>query len=212
MDEPIWHIASRGRCFVYLLACREEDTQKIGFARDPWQRMQAFHPRFHDFFDLGRGAVIETDRVLEARGIEARLKTLFAAERCSAPLVTRQRAGGKNEWFRGIDAMALAAMRGISEVSGYTLHAPLAPWLCAQWMRQSSVIRDWIQQRFETVEWLHFNAPAALADAPEQALRSRMEAWECIGLPRARVAGRSGNGFATVSTAEGWRDGKPDVQ
>lgn len=184
MDEDVSEsrTLARGRCFVYLLACREQDTQKIGFARDPWARMQAFHPRFHAFFDLDRGTLIEADRVGSARSIEARLKALFASARSGAPLMTRSRAGGKSEWFRGIDAAAMEAMLGISQEFGYALHTPLAPWLRKQWMQQSAQIRDWTQQRFELIEWLHFNADPVQGQQHAQALRNRLEAWDAIGI------------------------------
>lgn len=183
MHEPVWKSVARGRCFVYLLPCRDEDTQKIGFARDPWLRMHAFHPRFYAFFDLDRGALIETDRVSEARSIETRLKVMFAMSKCVAPLMTRQRAGGKNEWFRGIDGAAMAALQGISESLGYPLHAPLAPWLRERWMQQAAVIRDWSRQQFEWLEALHFNADPSLGEPCAQRLHSALSAWDAIGLP-----------------------------
>ena len=62
MDETGIRTRHGGRCFVYLLACREEDTLKIGYARDPWSRLQAFHRRFDHYFDLARCALIETDQ------------------------------------------------------------------------------------------------------------------------------------------------------
>ncbi|MGB0134528.1 hypothetical protein [Dokdonella sp.] len=183
MDEPSWRTLSRGRCFVYLLPCREEDTQKIGFARDPWIRMRAFHPQFFALFDLQRGALIETDHVNEARAIEARLKSDFAAERCVAPLATRARAGGKHEWFRGIDSQAMVEMQAMSETLGYLFHTPLAPWFREAWMKQVAVIRDWSNQQFEWVESLHFNADPALAKARAIALRNQLAGWDAIGIP-----------------------------
>lgn len=189
MDEPVWRTASRGRCFVYLLPCREEDTQKIGLARDPWRRMQAFHPRFHQFFDLDRGALLETDKVVEAQAIELRLKAMFAGERATAPLSTRQRAGGKSEWFRGIDAAATRVLRGISADTAYPLHAPLGPWLKQQWMARIPALRDWIRQQHEWIEMLCFNGGPGLAEQPEQVLRNRIESWDCIGLPLDELLG-----------------------
>ena len=183
MDESAWRSVASGRCFVYLLPCREEDTQKIGFARDPWARLRAFHPRFHEFFDLGRGALIETDKVREARVIETELHTMFAPARCAAPLVTRERAGGKSEWFRGIDAQAMAAMKSISKPLGYRLHTPLAPWLCERWMQQAAIIRDWSRQQFDWIEELHFNGNPSLASVRANALRSHLDAWNAIGVP-----------------------------
>jgi hypothetical protein len=191
MDEPQVRRLSRGRCFVYLLPCREQDTQKLGFARDPWQRMQSFHPRFHQVFDLGRGALIETDTVADAREIECALKAQFADARWPAPLLVRQRAGGGSEWFCGIDAAAMAAMREIAAETGYALHTPLAPWLHLQWLPQLAQIADWIRHRFEWIEWLHFTADARAAEPVARALRDRIGAWDAIGLPlQARLSPR----------------------
>jgi hypothetical protein len=192
MDEPQVRTLSRGRCFVYLLPCREHDIQKLGFARDPWQRMQSFHPRFHEFFDLDRGALLETDTVVDARAIERALKARFTDARWPAPLVVRQRAGGMSEWFRGIDATAMAAMREIAAETGYALHTPLAPWLHQQWLPQLAQIADWIRHRFEWIEWLHFNADARVAAQAARALRNCIGAWDAIGLPlETRVSARA---------------------
>ena len=86
-DSPVPRFASRGRAFVYVLPCRDEDLLKIGFSRDPLQRMRALHRRFFDFFDLDRAFLVATDRVRDARRIERALLTAFADRRSPAPLV-----------------------------------------------------------------------------------------------------------------------------
>lgn len=182
MDEPTTRTVSGGRCFVYLLPCREEDTLKIGFARDPWARLQAFHRRFDRFFDLGRGALIETDRVREARAIETGLKTTFADAATPAPLEVRSRAGGRFEWYRGVHEAMLAHMRGTSLELGFALHEPLDAWLREQWSGRSEHIADWSRHEFALVEMLHFNAPAEIAAPRARALRERLEIWAGIGL------------------------------
>lgn len=182
MDESGIRTLASGRCFVYLLPCRDEDTQKIGYARDPWARLQSFHPRFERFFDLERGVLIETDRVREARAIESELKAAFADSATPAPLVVRARAGGRFEWFRGVHAAAFERMRFASERFGYALHAPLDAWLCRQWMGQAERLADWSRHEFAAVEMLHHNAPAALAAPRERALRERLAIWEGIGI------------------------------
>lgn len=182
MDASGVRTLAAGRCFVYLLPCRDEDTQKIGYARDPWARLQAFHPRFDRFFDLGRGVLIEADRVREARLIETELKTAFAEAATPAPLVVRTRAGGRFEWFRGVHAAALDRLAILSARLGYPLHAPLDAWLCAQWMGQAERLADWSRHAFAAVELLHHNAPAPFAAPRERALRERFALWEGIGI------------------------------
>ena len=44
--------ASRGRAYVYVLPCRDEDLLKLGFSRDPFTRFHTLHRRFYEFFDL----------------------------------------------------------------------------------------------------------------------------------------------------------------
>lgn len=182
MDESGIRTPWSGRCFVYLLPCREEDTLKIGFARDPWARLAAFHRRFDRFFDLARGAVVETDRVREARAIEAALKTAFADAVTPAPLPVRARAGGRFEWFRGVHAAAFEQMRSTSDALGYAFHAPLDAWLRDQWMVQLERIVDWSRDAYALVETLHYNASSELALPRERALRERLEIWESIGI------------------------------
>ncbi|HEX7663459.1 MAG TPA: GIY-YIG nuclease family protein, partial [Polyangiaceae bacterium] len=124
-DAPLPRFASRGRAFVYVLPCRDEDTLKVGFSRDPLQRLHALHRRFFRFFDLDRALLIETDRVRDARRIERRFITTFADQRAAAPLVVRDAAAGFTEWYRGVHADVDALARTIATDEGFALHAPL---------------------------------------------------------------------------------------
>lgn len=183
MDDPIWRTLSTGRCFIYVLPCREQDTLKLGYARDPWTRMAAFHSRFHEFFALDRAALIETDRVRDARAIEKALKRQFASAADGAPLQVRERAGGKFEWFRGVHAQIMDELGAISVDLGYPLHTPLSGWLKRQWLQQFDHVIDWIVYEYEQIEAWHFNADPALSMRREEALRNRLDAWQSIDLP-----------------------------
>ncbi len=183
MDEPVWRTPSTGRCFVYVLPCREEDTLKLGYARDPWVRVRAFHPRFHAFFDLSRGALMETDRVGEARAIEKILKKEFRSDAVIAPVVVRERAGGKFEWFRGIHSQLMDHLQSLGIDLGYPLHAPLSDWFRDQWLAQAERIVTWSTQEFEQIESWHFNADPTLLETRERAFRNLLDAWDCIGIP-----------------------------
>ena len=103
MDEPGFgaeasfpRFASRGRAFVYVLPCREEDILKVGFSRDPLQRLRTLHRRFYDFFDLDRALLVETDHLRDARAIERLLITGLADHRVLAPLVVPRSARTTN--------------------------------------------------------------------------------------------------------------------
>lgn len=182
MEEPLWRTLSTGRCFVYVLPCREQDTLKIGYARDPWVRMRSFHPRFHEFFDLQRGALVETDHVREARAIEKRLKLKFVSANDAAPLQASERAGGKFEWFRGVHPAVMNELQSLSLELAYPLHAPLSEWLREQWLQQVERLIDWSCYEFEQIEAWHFNADPALVAPRQRAFRNLLDAWENIGI------------------------------
>ncbi len=182
MDGLAWRTLSTGRCFVYVLPCRDEDTLKIGFARDPWVRIRAFHPRFHAFFDLRRAAVLETDLVQEARKIEKHLKSLFSSASTVSPLKVRPRASGKFEWFRGVCPHVLAELRARSADLGYALHEPLSEWFLEQWQQHVGRILDWSRREYDRVELFHFNANPKVDNSREHNFRNLLEAWESIGM------------------------------
>lgn len=121
--------ASRGRAYVYVLPCRDEDLLKLGFSRDPFNRFHTLHRRFYEFFDLDRGLLIEVDHVAEARRIERRFIDTWTENRAPAPLVVREAAAGYTEWYRGIYAEVTALAQQLADDEGHALHRPLRPWL-----------------------------------------------------------------------------------
>lgn len=183
VEGSVLRTLSTGRCFVYVLPCREQDTLKIGYARDPWARMRTLHPRFHDFFDLERGALLEVDRVREARALEKDLKSRFADARDVEPLQIRERAGGRFEWFRGVHPQVIDELQLLSGELGYPLHMPIRDWLREQWLMQLSHLVDWSQHRYEQIEALHFSADSIHALQSERALRNLLDSWQSIGVP-----------------------------
>src|SRR5437868_1685767 len=96
---------SRGKCFVYVLPCTYEDILKLGFSRDPLDRMQALHPRWFEFFELDQAFLIETETVRDARDVELGLAGVVAEHNAPAPLVIRREAAGHSEWYRGAHAI-----------------------------------------------------------------------------------------------------------
>ena len=58
--DPASRTLSRGRCFLYVLPlASHEDVLKLGFSRDPLDRLQALHPRYFEVFDLERAFLVE---------------------------------------------------------------------------------------------------------------------------------------------------------
>jgi hypothetical protein len=140
--EPGNRGPSRGRCFLYVLPCAYEDILKLGFSRDPLDRMQALHPRWFEFFDIERAFAIETDTVREARDLELGLGGVIAEHNAPAPLVIRRQAAGHTEWYRGAYGLLEDTARTLA-AGGYLLHASLRPWLRHALTTRSDLLFSW---------------------------------------------------------------------
>jgi len=171
---------ARGRACLYVLPCAYEDFAKLGIARDPLARMQAFSPRYYEFFDLDRGWLAEAGSVGEARGWETRWKRALRAHAAPAPLLVPARAAGHTEWLRGA-LPALDEAREALVAQGFVVHARL---------------RDWVRQRLrerreglgsgELAAVARFGPadawPRAGAGTPLAALRDALDAYRALGI------------------------------
>ena len=140
-----------GRAYCYVLPCADEDILKLGFSRDPLQRMRALHGRWFEFFDLDDAFLLETDRVKEARALEKRWASAIKPHNAPAPLLVRFQAGGATEWFRG----AYAHLRGVAEeasAAGHRLHWPLRDWMRRRLEHDRADFCDWSQRACNNVE------------------------------------------------------------
>ncbi len=173
--------ASRGRTFVYVLPCRDEDILKVGFSRDPLDRFRTLHRRFFEFFDLERGLLIHTDHLRDARRIERRFITTFADHRAPAPLVVPQSAAGHTEWFRGVSPLAEVLARQICDEEGFVLHAPLSAWVHDRFADWSELLFGWSMCMLEMLEYEHFNAPMQRRGRVGKALRDVLDAYVALG-------------------------------
>ncbi len=185
MHDEIAHprFASRGRTFVYVLPCRDEDLLKVGFSRDPLQRMRTLHPRYFEFFDLDRALLVECDHLRDARRIERLFITSFAAERAPAPLVVPRAAAGHTEWYRGICPRVTALARHESIASALVLHAPLSDWLRDRFEASSELLFDWSARMLEMIEYERFNLPAQQRSGrAEKALSQVLDAYVALGI------------------------------
>jgi hypothetical protein len=182
-EAPVLRFAHRGRTFVYVLPCRDEDILKVGFSRDPLDRFRTLHRRFFEFFDLERGLLIDTEHLRDARRIERLFITTFAEHRAPAPLVVRQAAAGRTEWFRGISPQADALARRLCDEQGFTLRAPLRGWLRDRLAERSPWLFDWSARMLEALEYEYFNAPPEARNGMgERALREALETCAALGM------------------------------
>lgn len=149
------------RAWVYVLPCRERDILKVGFSRDPLQRLHALHRRFFEFFDLERALLVEADTVREARFIERALIRHVAAMRSPAPLAVREVAAGGTEWFAGVAPEVESLARMLAAERGHALHAPLAAWLRRRLATANDVFYGWSARMLDVVAYEHFNLPAS---------------------------------------------------
>ena len=140
--EPGNRGPSRGRSYLYVLPCAYEDILKLGFSRDPLERMQSLHPRWFEFFDLDRAFLVEAETARDARDLELGLAGIVADHNAPAPLVIRREAAGHTEWYRGAyDALATTAQA--LAAGGYVMHAPLRPWLRQRLAERSDRLFSW---------------------------------------------------------------------
>jgi hypothetical protein len=173
--------ASRGRAYVYVLPCRDEDLLKLGFSRDPFTRFHTLHRRFYEFFDLDRGLLIEVDHVSDARRIERRFIDTWIDSRAPAPLVIREAAAGYTEWYRGIYAEVTVLAQQLAQDEGYTLHRPLRPWLHDLLEDRSDWLYDGSANMLEQVVYERFHGDP---QRPLQhALLGLLDMCRAIGLP-----------------------------
>lgn len=176
---------SRGRAFVYVVACREDNVLKIGFSRDPLQRWRTLHSRFFEFFDLDQGILITTHRVREARDLERLLLDRFVAYQALAPLIVPASAAGHTEWFRGILGDAVHAAQNEALNQGFTLHRPPSAWLRSVLLERKDLMFAWANKLLEMIEFERHNPPDVATcgeTAYVRALRDALDAFRSVGL------------------------------
>jgi hypothetical protein len=174
-EAPYPRFATRGRAFVYVVPCRDEDLLKLGFSRDPFTRFSTLHRRFYEFFDLDRGLLVDAERVAAARRIERRLIEAFTDYHATAPLVVPATAGGHTEWYRGAHVGIAAALRRIAQDEALRLHDGLRPWLHEHLMARADLLHDWSLRIVDTLDWARNNAP----DDPgtDRLRRALLDTW-----------------------------------
>jgi hypothetical protein len=174
--------SSQARSYVYVLPCVGEDLLKVGFSRDPLQRMQTLHARWFEFFDIEAGFLIEADRVRDARRIEQLMARHALAHRAPAPLVVPRRAAGHTEWYRGARALLAEAAIALRDGQGYALHSPLRAWLRERLERQRDLLYDWTGHQLDGLE-VATSLASGQAQAIARVLRDALDAYLALDLP-----------------------------
>jgi hypothetical protein len=175
--------ASRGRAFVYVAPCRDDNVFKIGFSRNPLERFRTLHARFFDFFDLELGVLVATDHVRDARRLERRLITALADYQALAPVVVPTSAAGHTEWFRGALDEALAIAAGFETAEGFVIHRPASAWFRLVLRERADLLYAWSARMLEAIEYeTHNGAAPDSARAYEDSLRHTLDAYAAFGI------------------------------
>lgn len=176
-------LESKGRTYVYVLPCHDEDLLKVGFTRDPLQRFHTLHRRFFSFFDLECGLLIETEHLREARRIERLFIEKWPEHQASAPLVIAKSAGGHTEWFRGIHGLVNDFAVRLATRYGHKVHAPLRGWIAERFMERSGVLYDWSRRLLDFIEVQAIYAPSETGKGIYAvALRDALDACHAVGM------------------------------
>ncbi len=170
---------SEGCCFVYVLPSRYEDILKLGFSREPLERLRSLHCRFFSFFNLDRAWLIETETVRDARRLELRLAEHIALHNAPAPLIIRRAAAGHTEWYRGAHAV-LATATDALRTEGFVVHAPATSWVRTRLLDTSDTLFGWSGAMLEGIEWAAcVGAPSA---AMERTLQDALDAYDALAI------------------------------
>ena len=182
-DVPFPRFASRGRAFVYIAPCRDDNVFKVGFSRNPLERFRTLHPRFFEFFDFERGLLIATDYVREARRLERRLILALQDYQALQPLVVTQSAAGQTEWFRGALAEAEAIVAEFETAEGFTIHRPAGAWLRLVLREREDLLFAWTTRMLDAIEYeTHNRADQSDAITYEDALRNTLDAYAAFSI------------------------------
>ncbi|GAA0699985.1 hypothetical protein ISN75_11945 [Dyella marensis] len=175
----------RGRSYVYMLPCRDQDLLKIGFSREPLLRLRTLHPRFFDYFDLERGLLLEVERVAQARAVERDILLRHAPERSPAPLAVPDQAAGYTEWLRGVEPQVTARLRDVAEREACPLHG-LHDWVRQMFDAQSDRLYGLSLKLLEAIEYETFNVPEELSTGQSaRSLAYILDACEAVGVDMA---------------------------
>ncbi|MEP7042958.1 MAG: GIY-YIG nuclease family protein [Dokdonella sp.] len=172
---------ARGQAYLYVIACRDDSLFKVGYSRDPLQRFRTLHPRFFEFFDLGRGILVKTERVAQARRLEHALHVAFAIHQAPAPVCVPASAAGHTEWFRGVLDDAVHAAREQALHDAFAHELPDA-WLRSVLAQRKDLLFDWACRVFEAIEYAEHNLAGAGVGVYMRTLCDVLDAYRMVGI------------------------------
>lgn len=176
-DPAMRRTLSWGRCFVYVVPCAFEDQLKLGFSRDPLDRLQALHRRYFEVFDLERAFLVETETVRDARALELALAKSIQLHNAPAPLTVRWQAAGHGEWYRGAYSQLVDAAKAL-QVQGYVLHDPLREWLQGALLARRDLLYSWSQSMLTQDD---LDTPSGAAPI-QRVVRDALDAYVALGI------------------------------
>lgn len=164
-----------GRCYTYIFPCAWEDHCKIGFSRDPLERISSLHRRWYEIFDLDRIVLIATDSVRESRSLELRLRRPFAAHNAPPPSTVRVQAARVTEWFRGVSDALTAAVDTLADEGHRVQHGK--DWFAGELNVRSDVLFEW------TLAQLSIDDLDPAIDTPNRPhVRDALDAFPALGI------------------------------
>lgn len=177
-DPATQRTLSRGRSYLYVAPCAYEDLLKLGFSRDPLERLQALHPRWFEWFDLERTLLVETETVADARALELALRREFVIHNAPAPLTVQREAAGHGEWYRGAyDQLARRVVQLMAD--GHRAHVPARTWLREALMARGELLYSWTQAALAMGEL----EPHGGATPVQGAVRNVLDAFRALDIP-----------------------------
>ena len=164
-------------CFTYVFPCVWEDHCKVGFSRDPLSRLQSFHRRWFEFFDLDRIVLVASDSEREARDLELALRRPLKVHKAPMPLTVSRRAGGHTEWLRGSCELLQENVQFLHR-SGYQVETQTRTWLRSALMARSDRLFSWSCCLFSDGN----EQTLAHSDAAATSVMDTLDAYTALGL------------------------------
>lgn len=177
LRDPGGRTLSRGPAFLYIAPLAYEDLLKLGFSRDPLERLRNLHPRFFEVFDLDRTLLVATETVRDARALELHLRRTLVEHNAPAPLTMQAEAGGASEWYRGAYAVLEDEVVRLGAL-GHQVHAPARPWFAAALTSRAALVHDWAAAMLSADELDGLAGPTRA----QQVVRDTLDAYMACGI------------------------------
>ena len=173
----------RGRTYLYVLPCLGEDLLKVGFSRNPLQRLRTLSSRFDRLFDLDQAFLIETEQLRKARQLERLVIERWPEHGAPAPLLVAPHAGGHTEWFRGLASDIRPFLFRQAERYGYPIHVPLRDWLRLRIEASADLLFQWSEALLVLIrEHALYGSAANGTERYEKPLRDALDICCAVGM------------------------------